>query len=285
MKVTTKPIAYVAFVAMLTLPSCQNDSELKQEIAFSSGGNYSVNSGIVYIERGDSLIPLQVSYLEAEGQKVFQGDILLTTSEDFGILKIDTSSVSIKGLSTLGKLWPEGLVYYSIDTNLPQDKKEFVKKSIEHWESKTNLVFKEKSDEKNWVNFIPNEKGPLSYIGMKGGMQEIWISKGTGLGNIKHEIGHAVGLWHEHSRNDRDKYITVIEENIDPTRLTEFKVYDGNKYSDYDINSIMHYHAFAFPKDPANPKQTIKPKEPAPDMGQRNALSELDIKGINVMYP
>ena len=35
-------------------------------------------------------------------------------------------------------------------------------------------------------------------------------------GNILHQIGHALGLYHEHSRPDRDSYITVVLENVMP---------------------------------------------------------------------
>ena len=32
---------------------------------------------------------------------------------------------------------------------------------------------------------------------------------------VAHEIVHAVGLWHEHQREDRDEFLTVLDENLD----------------------------------------------------------------------
>ena len=42
------------------------------------------------------------------------------------------------------------------------------------------------------------------------------VSKGIAL----HEIMHLLGFFHEHTRFDRDKYINVLWDNIDPGRET-----------------------------------------------------------------
>ena len=58
-----------------------------------------------------------------------------------------------------------------------------------------------------------------------------------------HEIGHAIGFWHEQSRPDRDEYVRIHFENIDPDFEDNFHiVHSINDMSvQYDYRSIMHY--------------------------------------------
>ena len=60
-----------------------------------------------------------------------------------------------------------------------------------------------------------------------------------------HEIGHALGLYHEQSRPDRDQYVSVIKENIDPSQIFNFvekSVTDvATNGVSYDYGSVMHY--------------------------------------------
>ena len=40
--------------------------------------------------------------------------------------------------------------------------------------------------------------------------------------NIEHEFMHALGIYHTHARRDRDRYVRIHFENIEPARKGNF---------------------------------------------------------------
>ena len=127
-------------------------------------------------------------------------------------------------------------------------------------------------------------------------MSDSCFSKGHAI----HEIGHSIGLWHEHSRPDRDEFIEVLFEHIKKAKQDNFGKLTQEKFElvpdvGYDIESIMHFGPYAFSKDDNDPdKKTIQLKDSAPldykhctnllRMGQRDELSYLDKLRVNKLY-
>ncbi|GMT17666.1 hypothetical protein PFISCL1PPCAC_8963, partial [Pristionchus fissidentatus] len=66
-------------------------------------------------------------------------------------------------------------------------------------------------------------------------------------GTLQHEIAHSMGLDHTQTRYDRDSYITVNTNNINPAALINFQkktsAINNNFGVPYDYSSVLHYDA------------------------------------------
>jgi hypothetical protein len=67
------------------------------------------------------------------------------------------------------------------------------------------------------VYFLFKFASCCSYVGREGnGKQGISIGQDCDhFGIIVHELGHALGFWHEHTRPDRNKYVEIVQNNIE----------------------------------------------------------------------
>ena len=139
----------------------------------------------------------------------------------------------------------------------------------------------------DYVMMHNDNESCFSEIGKQGGVQIASVGKGCQeLGNVVHELLHALGVWHTISREDRDDYVTILWENIKRSKYKNFLKISQNYVSwfniSYDYDSIMHYNAYQFSK---NGRVTIISNNPQKRIGQRRSLSEGDIEILSEMYP
>ncbi|GBN16025.1 Astacin [Araneus ventricosus] len=152
--------------------------------------------------------------------------------------------------------WPgypgRGVVPFVLDGSVGNFRN-VIYQAMEQYHNYTCIRFVPRTNERDFVRiFFGN--GCWSMIGRNGGMQNLSLGRGCAwVGLVIHELGHAIGLFHEHQRSDRDRYITVYKNNVIPDQLHNFVLTDPRNeliFTPYDYNSIMHYGNFAFSKQP-----------------------------------
>jgi hypothetical protein len=224
----------------------------------------------------------KVNYHLIGDQAVFESDILLLPDNLQERVDVQTEGT---GRTRASSRWPNKIVYYSIDPALPNQTR--VRDAIAHWQTKTPIQFIERTTQRGYVIFRTGS-GCSSNVGYSGGPQYVNLANSCTTGSTIHEIGHTIGLWHEHSRVDRDTYVTVNTANIVSGYETDFQTYlqrgmDGfDSNGGLDFGSIMLYGSYDFSK---NGQPTLTKKDGSTFVGQRSGLSETDVNTVLSMYP
>jgi hypothetical protein len=168
-------------------------------------------------------------------------------------------------------LWPAGPIMYVFDSDLGNCERSTVSVALDVISSANpslqflqveRSVFLASGGSVPAIHVTNHDSGCFASLGFRPPASENVVNLGPGCVNVGtaiHLFMHALGVFHEHQRADRDKFVQIVTSNIDQSRMggnlgsTKFStVFETNPLStdsawtravsslEYDFGSIMH---------------------------------------------
>jgi hypothetical protein len=158
------------------------------------------------------------------------------------------------------------VVRYSVADGFTTDQLDLIRDALEEWEAKSDYTFVRDPSATPRIRFKPHtSRCYATGVGRPGTLESTFISSvrevrlangcfgrmGPGgfvipwHGIVMHEIGHALGFFHEQARKDRDRYVEYFSSNVRSSMRSQYEK-EGDKFGEYNYQSIMHYNDTSF---------------------------------------
>lgn len=150
-------------------------------------------------------------------------------------------------------LWPNGDIPFEFDGNVTQANRDAMLAAMNTVESIANINFVARDwFHLSWLH-VQNSTGNNAPVGIRPGEMIVNIANWNVPIIMVHELYHAMGVYHEQSRPDRDNFVSINAGNICQNCCSggpcnnNFDREDGaSTYGLYNFDSFMHYPSTAF---------------------------------------
>ncbi|AEE52442.1 M12 family metallopeptidase [Haliscomenobacter hydrossis] len=171
---------------------------------------------------------------EADEHYVLDGDMIMPKAI---FAERPNYTPELRGALLAGiRPWSNRVVYYQFAPNLPNNLRNNFLMASSQWNKLAGITFRARTNEPNYIWVYPGGEDKAD-VGMRGGRQIMSLHDGN-AGVAMHEIGHALGMAHEHQRSDRNNHIYVQPSVASQSQL---RVLSTRNYTSFDFSSIMLY--------------------------------------------
>ena len=189
-------------------------------------------------------------------------------------------------------LWPSRVIPYVIGDGFSDTRRDEILTAINEWNERTVISLVARKAEEEYVLFQTGGhcQANVGRLGLDG-VTNVWLASSCSVSSIVHEIGHAVGLGHEHQRLDRNAYLDMRLHPSPETSSGHISSYVESvgierlfNVGPYDFRSVMNYSRELVPVfGGIATYETVPPGIPVENQSAP-WLSEGDIDGVARLY-
>uniref|UniRef100_A0AAG5DKR8 Metalloendopeptidase n=1 Tax=Anopheles atroparvus TaxID=41427 RepID=A0AAG5DKR8_ANOAO len=229
----------------------------------------------------EGLVKVEAKRYEEIGGR-HQGDIMLTNTQQ------DAAEAGGTSIVQDAYKWVKGIVPYEIDTVFSKPQVAQILQAMGEITSRSCVRFIKRAGHREFLNITGSPTGCWATLGMNALSNQVNLHPEGCMrtGEIVHQLLHVLGLTHPQSRPDRDFYVLVQQDSIDPTQAHNLNKYQQGVIDDfgipYDYESILHCQPDAFGSTTSD-RASVVPLDNV-DIGQREAMSLKDVRKLNKMY-
>ena len=307
-------LLYFTVILLLGVSSCKKDINGNDQLK-SEDGFITLKSGVVVEKKGDNYVWLgditlsksQLDDLDKYGTifpkapKNVSPEASVHPVYNIPVDKGVNNTVIPRAFGvypTSYNLW--AMVRFRYANGLTSDRKYIAQQAMLHWQANSNVRFYNATNQPTvdptygfpypYIEFT-NSTVNNSYVGRQptgsgptGGRQIVNLAAFQPTYVAIHEIGHAIGLFHEQSRYDRDTYLNINLNNVAAANQSNFQKVTSNYYAigGIDFSSVMMYDSYAFAVNSSVPVMTKK--SDGSTFAQGTAASVQDRKWGNTFY-
>ncbi|CAA7195540.1 M12 family metallopeptidase [Chryseobacterium potabilaquae] len=251
------------FIVLIPLSCRENDLETNSTDSKNSSQTIMGKPGLVSIEYQGQQIQ---AWRTDEGDYVVNDDILLDKESVKELNSTLANTLSSKAVVdwdqvTVGNyaVWPKTNFNYKIDPSMPAQLKTFIQQAVAEYITKTNsiITFTETAGNNNDIFFKKAISGCNADMGYKSGrVNTVNLSETCDKISVIHEIGHVLGMIHEHQRLNRNDALKFKPETFNYIKTSYASLYNTVIYNlqmesstlndpfAFDLTSVMLYAGY-----------------------------------------